>query len=107
SCDWHFYYCDDAFSLQGLSRFADVLAQIDPTAGKTYREEADAFRKDLRVVIAREAELSPLRRGRDGAFHRFIPRMAYTRGLTGPEIGAPQFPDCDYFMGALPLAEPL
>ena len=32
--------------------------------------------------------------------------MAYARGLTGPELGAPQFPDCDRFMGALPLAEP-
>ena len=106
SCDWHFYYCDDAFSLQALSRFADVLAEIDPAAAKPYRDEADAYRKDLRAVIQREAELSPLRRGRDGMFHRFVPRMAYTRGLTGPEIGAPQFPDCDYFMNCLPLAEP-
>ncbi|OHB79799.1 MAG: hypothetical protein A2W31_08195 [Planctomycetes bacterium RBG_16_64_10] len=32
--------------------------------------------------------------------------MAYARGMTGPELGAPQFPDCDLFMGALPLAEP-
>ena len=32
--------------------------------------------------------------------------MAYAGGLTGPELGAPQFPDCDRFMGALPLAEP-
>ena len=32
--------------------------------------------------------------------------MAYARGLTGPELGAPQFPECDRFMGALPLAEP-
>ena len=39
-------------------------------------------------------------------YHSFIPRMAYARGLTGPELGAPQFPDCDRFMGALPLAEP-
>ncbi len=32
--------------------------------------------------------------------------MAYSRGLTGPELGAPQFPDCDLWMGSLPLAEP-
>ena len=32
--------------------------------------------------------------------------MAYARGLTGPELGAPQFPDCDRFAGALALAEP-
>ena len=39
-------------------------------------------------------------------FHTYIPRAAYMRGLTGPELGAPQFPDCDMFMGSLPLAEP-
>jgi hypothetical protein len=57
-------------------------------------------------VVDREAALSPVRPGRDGAFHSYLPRMAYARGLMGPELGAPQFPDCDRFMGALPLAEP-
>jgi len=106
SCDWHWYYCDDAFSLQGVSRFADALREIDPPAGVTYREQADAFGKDLRAAATREAERSPVRLGRDGAYHSYIPRMAYARGLTGPELGAPQFPDCDMFMGALPLADP-
>ncbi|HTQ10514.1 MAG TPA: hypothetical protein VMI31_10620, partial [Fimbriimonadaceae bacterium] len=44
--------------------------------------------------------------GDDGMYHSYLPRMAYSAGLTGPEIGAPQFPDCDNWMGALPLAEP-
>lgn len=106
SCDWHWYYCDNAFALQGLSRFADALSDLDPEAGKPYRAEAKAFRADLRRAISREAARSPVRRGRDGLFHTYFPRMAYARGLTGPELGAPQFPDCDLFMGALPLAEP-
>jgi hypothetical protein len=106
SCDWHWYYCDNAFALQGLSRFADALSEIDPDAGKRYRAEAAAFRADLRRAALREAALSPVRRGRDGMYHAYVPRMAYARGLTGPELGAPQFPDCDMFMGSLPLAEP-
>jgi hypothetical protein len=106
SCDWHWYYCDNAFALQGLRRFADALTAFDPEAGRKYRDEADAFRADIRRVVKREAALAPVRRGRDGTFHTYLPRMAYARGLTGPELGAPQFPDCDYFMGALPLAEP-
>jgi hypothetical protein len=32
--------------------------------------------------------------------------MAYARGLTGPELGAPQFPDCDLAWGSLLVAEP-
>ena len=106
SCDWHWYYVDNALSLQGLQRFADALTPFDPEAGRKYRGEADAFRQDLARAVDREAAMSPVRQGRDGAFHRYLPRMAYARGLTGPELGAPQFPDCDRFMGALPLAEP-
>jgi len=106
SCDWRWYYVDNALSLQGLQRFADALTEFDPKAGQKYLNEAEAFRKDLRRVVEREAVLSPVRLGRDGACHSYIPRMAYARGLTGPELGAPQFPGCDRFAGALPLAEP-
>ncbi len=106
SCDWHWYYCDNAFALQGLRRFADALTEFDPEAGRKYRGEADAFHKDIRRVVDRDAALAPVRLGRDGTFRTFIPRMADARGLTGPELGAPQFPDCDMFMGALPLGEP-
>ena len=80
ACDWHWYYVDNALSLQGIQRFADALAEFDPAAGRKYREEAEAFRNDIRRVVDREAALSPVRRGRDGAFHSFIPRMAYARG---------------------------
>jgi hypothetical protein len=106
SSDWHWYYADNALSLQGLQRFADALTELDPRAGRKYGNEAEAFRKDLRRAVEREAALAPVRLGRDGTYHSYIPRMAYTRGLTGPELGAPQFPDCDLFWGSLPLGEP-
>ena len=106
SCDWHWYYIDNVLSLQGLQRFADALSEFEPETGRTYRDQAEAFREDLRRAVEREAVLAPVRLGRDGMFHSYLPRMAYARGLTGPELGAPQFPECDRFMGALPLAEP-
>jgi hypothetical protein len=106
ACDWHWYYVDNALALQGVQRFADALADFDAAASKKYDAEAAAFRKDMRRVVEREAVLAPVRLGRDGAYHSFLPRMVYTTGLTGVEIGAPQFPDCDIFCAALPLAEP-
>ena len=106
SSDWHWYYVDNALSLQGLQRFADALAEFDPKAAKKYHDQADAFRKDLRRSIERETVLSPVRLGRDGMYHSYIPRMSYARGLTGPELGAPEFPGTDLMTGALPLAEP-
>ena len=45
--DWRWYYCDNAFSLQGLQRFADALAEFDAEAGRKYRDEAEAFRGEL------------------------------------------------------------
>ncbi|MFH1572106.1 MAG: hypothetical protein ABIL09_29210 [Gemmatimonadota bacterium] len=106
ACDWHWYYVDNALALQGLRRFAEALGELDPDAGQAYGQEAEAFRQDLRRAVTREAALAPVRRGRDGMYHSFIPRMAYAGGLTGPELGAPQFPECDLWMGGLPLAEP-
>ena len=106
ACDWHWYYVDNALALQGLRRFADALAEFDAEAGRKYGEEADAFRADIRRAVEREAMLAPVRPGRDGLFRTHLPKMAYAGGLTGPEIGAPQFPACDLFVGALPLAEP-
>ncbi len=106
ACDWHWYYGDNALALQGLQRFADALTEIDPTEGLRYSQEAKAFRGDLRRAVEREAALAPVRLGRDGTYHTYIPRMAYAAGLTGPELGAPQFPDCDLAWGSLLVAEP-
>ena len=106
ACDWHWYYVDNVLALQGVQRFADALMDVDPAAGEKYRDAAAAFRKDIRRTVDREAVLAPVRLGRDGMCHSYIPRMAYAAGLTGPELGAPQFPECDLFMGAMPLAEP-
>jgi len=106
TCDWHWYYVDNALALQGLQRFADALTQLDPQAGRKYRDEAQSFRKDLRRAGLRDAALAPVRLGRDGTYRSYVPRMAYARGLTGPELGAPQFPDCDSFCGSLLLGEP-
>lgn len=106
ACDWHWYYVDNALALQGLQRFADALSDFDPEAGRKYQQEAKAYRADLQRVIGEESILAPVRLGRDGRYHTYLPRMAYARGLPGIELGAPQFPESDFWMGALPLAEP-
>lgn len=107
ACDWRWYYCDNAFSLQGLQRFADALAEFDLEAGQKYRAEAEAFRRDIRRAVDREAALSPVRLGRDGIYRSYVPLAAYTRGLMlaleFPSVGRPQG---DVILGALPLAEP-
>lgn len=104
--DWHWYYVDNAFQLQGLQRFADALQTIDPEAARKYQDAAKAYRADFRRVLDREIALSPVRLLRDGMYHSFVPAAAYHRGCTYPELGAPQFPDVDFYGGAMALAEP-
>jgi len=105
--DWHWYYFDNAFALEGLSRFADVMMEADPRAGRKYRAEAEAFRADIRRAMERDVALSPVRLARDGTYRSFIPWEAYGRGLMTTELGAPQYGGgrpLDVMLGALPLA---
>jgi hypothetical protein len=106
TCDWHWYYVDNVLDLQGLRRFADAVSDFDAEAGRKYRAAAEAYRKDLRRTVDREAALAPVRLGRDGMYHGFMPRMAYAKGLMGSELGVPEFPDSDRIMGSIPMAEP-
>ena len=103
--DWRWYYSDNALALQGLQRFADVMMAVDPKAGKKYENEAKAYRDVLLHAMEKDASLAPVRLGRDGMYHTFVPRMAYARGLTGLDLHAPQFPNCDLFWGSLPATE--
>ena len=107
SCEWRWYFGDNAFALQGLQRFADALAEFDAEAAREYQEEAKAFRADLRRAVDQEAALSPVRLGCDGTYRSYIAPMAYTRG-TMPclEFGTLNRPQLDIILGALPLAEP-
>ncbi|NLG34812.1 MAG: hypothetical protein GX548_05615, partial [Lentisphaerae bacterium] len=109
ACDWHWYYFDNAFALQGLSRFADVMMEFDPPAGGKYRAEAEAFRADIRRAVERDVALAPVRLARDGTYRSYIPWKAYGQGLMITELGAPQYSGgwpLDVMLGALPLASP-
>jgi hypothetical protein len=107
ACDWHWYYFDNVFAIQGLSRFADVMTELDPSVGRKYHDEAEAFRADIRRAVERDVVLAPVRLGRDGTYRSYIPWDAYSRGLMVSELGAPQYAGgrpVDLMSGALPLA---
>jgi hypothetical protein len=107
SCDWHWYYVSNAYDLQGLQRFADVLMELDPKTGRKYLKEAKSFRKDLARVIDKETVLSPVRPGRDGMYHSYIPESAYARGtILSLELLSLQRSQYATLIGSLPLAEP-
>ena len=103
---WRWYLIHDAFSLQGLRRFADALAEFDPEAARHYRVEADAYAKDLLRAVEREMAIAPVRPVLDGTYRRVIPASPYARGSMVREIRG-IYSLVDLEMGALPLADAL
>jgi len=103
---WRWYFAHDAFSLQGLRRFADALADFDPEAAGRYRVEADAYAKDLLRAVEREIAIAPVRQVLDGTYRRVIPASPYARGSMVRDIRG-TYSLVDIEMGALPLADTL
>jgi len=101
---WRWYLINDAFSLQGLRRFADALGEFDPEAAQRYRVEADAYAKDLLGAVEREMAIAPVRQILDGTYRRVIPASPYTRGSRVSEVFG-TYSLVDVEMGALPLAD--
>ena len=101
---WRWYFIHDAFSVQGLRRFADALEDFDSEAARRYRLEADAYGKDLLRAVEREIAAAPVRPVLDGTYRRFIPASPYAGGaMTAEFIGINAL--VDVLMGGLPLAD--
>jgi hypothetical protein len=101
-CLWLWYICTDAMSVQALDRWADALEALDPPAAKPYRDEAEAYRRDLVRAAEREMALSPVRPVRDGTYRTYVPMSPYRRGAMQRE-GFGVYAEADYGLGALPL----
>ena len=57
-----------------------VIAEVDPDAGRRFAREAEQFRNDLRAAVEKSLILSPVIRVRDGTYHSFLPPAPYMRG---------------------------
>ena len=106
--DWHWYYHDNAAHHLGLKFFARALTEVGDPDAERYSAEAERYESDIKAAVDREALYAPVRKGDDGIWRSFIPRMAYGGGLLqfGEETNIPQFAGgiSDLFHGALPLA---
>ena len=82
--EWKWYGIIDAWYSQGLSRFAEAMAQVDPDNALKYLEESAQYRKALQQAVDRSIALSPVIRVRNGEYRSYIPPLFYQRG---PSIG--------------------
>jgi hypothetical protein len=82
--EWKWYVNVDAWYCQGLTRFAQAMAQVDPDNAGKYLDQADQYRKSLRKAVDRAITLAPVMKVRNGTYRSYIPPIFYIRG---PSIG--------------------
>ncbi len=71
----------NGYAYLGLSRAAEMLAGSDPAEAKIWRDEADAFKRDIRESLVRGLERSPVVPLGDGSWS---PASAPWTGYRGP-----------------------
>jgi hypothetical protein len=77
---WRSWYKSNASFCRAIQEHAEVIAEIDPEAGRRYALEAEEFRKALLAAAEKSITLSPVIRVRDGTYHSFLPSTPYIRG---------------------------
>ena len=94
STNWRLWYESNANYYFGLKRFAEVIAALDPEAGRKYLSEAQAYAKCILAAAEKSFVLSPVIRVRDGAYRSFLPPAPYLRGpasrSTVASFGSPE-----------------
>ena len=76
---WRSWYQSNASYCYALILHAEVIAAVDPDAGRRFAKEARDFRTDLLAAVDKSLTLSPVIRVRDGTYHSFLPPFPYLR----------------------------
>ncbi len=71
--DWAQWFSINSYAWAGLDRTAKALEDIGHPEAERIRQEADAYRLDLREAVLRSAREAPLTQLRDGSYVPYIP----------------------------------
>jgi hypothetical protein len=82
--EWRWYGIIDAWYYQGLHRFGEAMAEVDPDNAARYLDEAEQYRAALRKALDRAITTAPVMKVRNGTYRSYIPPIFYVRG---PSIG--------------------
>ncbi|MBI3818921.1 MAG: hypothetical protein HY286_09550 [Planctomycetes bacterium] len=92
------FYESEAYYWMAVKQTAELLAFVDPGAGKKMEAEAEKYRIDLLAAIDRSLILTPVVQVRDGTYRSFIPFAPYVRGFAA---GAWGWLRCQGHVGAI------
>jgi hypothetical protein len=85
--DWWHWFAVNAVAVQGMTRMAQVLADLGAPEASYYAGEAAAYKRDLRDAVLRACRQAPVVRLRDNTYIPFVPVRPYERQrIFGPQL---------------------
>lgn len=82
--EWQHWFAVNAYAYKGLKSAAEVLAELDPVEGTRLRQQASAFRQDIRSAVRKAMAISPVVQRGDKTWIPYIPSRT---GLHGTDHG--------------------
>ncbi len=82
--EWQYWFAVNAHAHGGMKAIAEALADIGHPEAQRLRQEAEAYRQDIRRAVWRARVHSPVVRLRDGTY---IPHIPTRTGLQGRDYG--------------------
>lgn len=102
--EWKWYANIEAWYVQGLGRFAEAMAEIEPGNAGRYREEAERYREALRKAVDQAIALAPVMQVRNGTYRSYIPPIFYIRGPSVGQVVQIAMTDDDWPLGLVDSA---
>ena len=102
--EWRWFGIIDAWYSQGLSRFAEAMAEVDPDNAAKYVEESGQYRKALQQAVERAITLAPVMRVRSGEYRSYIPPILYIRGPSIGQVTQLGMTDLEWSLGMVDAA---
>lgn len=83
--DWANWFSINAYAWAGMQRTAEALADAGNPEADRIRQEAEAYKADLRESILRAVQSAPVARMQDGTYEPYVPVLPTRRfRLFGP-----------------------
>jgi hypothetical protein len=83
--DWGHWFSVNAFAAAGMIRLAQALADIRAPETSRYRDEAEAYLRDLREAVQRARQMAPVIQLRNNTYVPYVPTRPYQHiRLFGP-----------------------
>lgn len=82
--DWEYWFAVNCYAFRGLARAAETVAEVNAAEGARLKEEAEAYRRDIRTAAFRAMAIAPVVPLRDGTF---VPMIPPRTSLHGRDLG--------------------